>query len=101
MEKEKIEQQLIPRLKWMAGTLLICSACALGYAIYLENTSVQNIELQLLFPQIEEAAASFSQAEERIPDVLNYFVISSIFATVGIACFLYALKKQKRYEAID
>ena len=84
-ERFCVEQQLVSRLKWMAGILILCSLCALAYAIFLEDSIAIAPEQELL--AIEE---------EVIPEVLNYFVVAAIFATVGISCFLFAWKKQKQ-----
>ena len=89
------EKKLLPRLKIMGYVLLVVSVAALVFAIIAPEDPEIGPELIL-----ESAGGIIMGNDEDLlelssREVLNYYVISGIFAAVGASCFLIVRQKRK------
>jgi hypothetical protein len=92
-----IERKLLPRLKLVGYIMYTFCLVSLTYAIVGPG-----------MPELELAANNYNLTqlaglplEEELPElphneVLNYYLISSVFAVMGTGCFIIAWKKRKK-----
>lgn len=94
-----VERKLLPRLKFMGYVMYTLAVASLCFAIFIGKNEGKGTEL--LQEGIQYAAASLNlDSDEELfefnaDEVLNFYIVSLIFATVGSACFLIAKKKKK------
>jgi hypothetical protein len=92
-----IERKLLPRLKFMGYVMYILSLVSLIFAII----AAQEPDADYALTQKSTAGLNLENdqdlAELNPIEVLNFYVISVIFASVGVACFLTAWKKKKNF----
>lgn len=83
MDKETIERQLIPRLKYL-GMLLFCfSLIAVSYSFLPQDPEeAMMMEEDALFPEFIE------------PPPLNMYMVAVIFAIVGSTCLVISWRKK-------
>lgn len=83
MDKETIEKQLIPRLKYL-GMLLFCfSLMAVSYSFLPQDPEEAMVtEEDGLFPEFVE------------PAPLNMYMVAISFAIVGSACLIISWRKK-------
>jgi hypothetical protein len=99
-EHLEVERKLLPRLKFMGYVMYVWCIASLIFAIAIPqeegNPMVQEASI------IEADAAGFAEdVDKELPifsstEVLNFYVVSLIFALVGVSCFLIAWRKQKK-----
>ena len=100
----EVEKKLLPRLKLMGYIMSVLSAATLIFALVIKEDSTTPESIQAGFPVLEEIEASSGMAllmeegelEFNPTEVLNFYIVSLIFATIGISCFLITRKKRKR-----
>ena len=95
-----IEKQLIPRLSFLGWVLLFFGVCSLIYGFYthplssIDNlgaeTQKQTEWLSLEIEQIESDMAKMVTPEE----VFNFYIVSIIFAGLGLFCLFTSWKKR-------
>ncbi len=91
--KKEIEQNLLPRLKWMSFILF---ALALGsLLIAFIGPKELSDEVQALIRLQERLFGEIGKLEPRAHEVLNFYVVSAIFAIIGLSLFLIFWKKSK------
>lgn len=88
-QKRKIELLLLPRLRYMGYSLLLFSLCFFFYAF---NTHSSEKPSNIPYLPEEELSAF---AEIGPHDTLNFFAISSLFASLGLICLFTSKKKLK------
>ncbi|MES2198680.1 MAG: hypothetical protein V4489_00730 [Chlamydiota bacterium] len=88
-QKLTTERLLLPRLRYMGYTLLLFSLC---FFIYALNTS-SSPELTTILSLPEEELSAFAEIAPK--DTLNFFAVSSLFASIGIVSLLTYRKKLK------
>jgi hypothetical protein len=93
------ERKLLPRLKFMGYVSYICCGAALVLAILDPKGEIAT---ELDYPEQNAfiaAGLNLEKDEDSMDynafDVLNFYVVSSIFAVVATACFVIAWKKKK------
>jgi len=100
-----IEKKLLPRLKIMGYLMLTFCLAAFVFALTVkEETEVIGPLPQEGFtdPEQTEAVSEIElsseegQLELNPTEVLNFYLVSFIFAVVGTSCFLIAWKKRKK-----
>jgi hypothetical protein len=92
------EKKLLPRLKFIGYiTYLWC-----GATLALAMLAPKDIAIKLDYPEQNAFTSSGLQLEstEELEEfnafeVLNFYVVSVIFAVVGTACFMIAWRKKK------
>jgi hypothetical protein len=98
----EVERKLIPRLKLMGYVLLSFSLAAFVFAITIkeetlivpeatQETLVNTQELEAVTPLLTDDA----ELEFAATEVLNFYVVSLVFAMVGSSLFVIAWKKTK------
>jgi hypothetical protein len=96
----EVERKLLPRLKFMGYVMFIWCVASLIFAIAMPPGEGESMILEESI--IEADAVGFAQdVDKELPvfastEVLNFYVVSAIFALVGGACFLVAWKKKKK-----
>lgn len=106
-EQLHIERILLPRLRIMSYLLFLF--CALSLSFVAVMTQETNFLIEVSKENGPSSAISLEQAfppslfSNDVPDeieldpmeVLNFYLISCIFAAMGFACLFFAAKKQK------
>ncbi len=95
-----VERKLVPRLKFMGYVMCFFCIASLIFEIVVPEDIVISAEIEhenfagASIPGLpldnDEDVLEFTAKE-----VLNFYVISLIFASIGAACFLTAWKKKK------
>jgi hypothetical protein len=91
-----VERNLLPRLKLMGYILSGLAVCSLTFAILApKEPSITQEE----FSSRDAAGMSLNTDEDFLElnptEVLNFYMVSFLFASVGAACFLITWKKRK------
>ncbi len=99
-----IEQQLLPRLKFMGLLLFFFSGCALIYALFFAtNIPPEVVEAlatdQLTTPAEMQQSAGFDNAHFFLAQRLATYMIALCFAIVGSLCLFSVWKKKKNFSA--
>ena len=94
-----VEKQLIPRLSLLGWILLFFGVCSLIYGFYVHplpsidnfipETEKQIESLSLEVEQIESDIAKIVTPEE----IFNFYIVSVIFAGLGLFCLFTSWKK--------
>lgn len=101
----EVEIKLLPRLKFMGYVLLICCLAAFTFALTIkEEAEIGNPQIQVGFTepdQIEavskiELVSEDGELEMDPTEVLNFYLVSFIFAVISTTCLLVAWKKKKK-----
>ncbi len=96
----EVEQKLLPRLKIMGYLMIFLTLIALVFAILspTESTIGPEIETQD-FANLQSSGINIGNEEDlldlNVKDVLNFYMVSFVFALVGASCFLIGWKKKK------
>lgn len=100
--KQEVEKQLIPRLRFVGLVLLFFSVFSISYSVidtpYLSTVGIEEKGL----PQMEESSLGIDlEPEEKdcalTPcETINLFLIAAIFATVGSTCLFIAWKRDRK-----
>ena len=96
----EVEKKLLPRLKFMGYLMYVLCVIALVYAMTVREDTPSPQE-GLIDPQETEAASPLEMLLEEgeldfsPTEVLNFYLVGLIFASVGSTCFLIAWKKRK------
>lgn len=88
-QKHKTELLLLPRLRYMGYSLLFFSLCFFLYAF----SSPSSEKPSTILPLPEEELSAFAETDPH--DTLNFFAISSLFASIGLVCLFTSKKKLK------
>jgi ABC-type glycerol-3-phosphate transport system permease component len=100
-----MERKLLPRLKFMGYVMLVFCLAAFIFAFsFKEETEIIGPPPQEGFtdPDQTEAVSKIElisedgQLELNPTEVLNFYLVSFIFAVIGTTCFLIAWKKKKK-----
>jgi hypothetical protein len=92
----EVEKKLLPRLKFMGYLMFGLCLVSFVFALTVNEETPFNSETTAPIPSEIEATAPFLTEDELTPTaVLNFYVISLVFAVVGASCFLIAWKKAK------
>lgn len=97
----EVERKLLPRLKFMGYVLFVLCLISFLYAIIAkEETETAKEKEGFVDPEQTEAVSGFEilledELEFSPNEVLNFYLVSFIFAFVGAACFLIVWKKKK------
>ena len=85
----EIEKKLLPRLKLMGYIFIALSCASLLFVIFQsspqEISDISNIEIEIGVTEIELNPL----------EVLNFYAIAFIFASVGFLCFFLTKKKKQ------
>jgi hypothetical protein len=97
-----VESQLLPRLKFMGYLLLGLAALTLVFSMVISLTDLFTPEEFSIVPEMEISSILdlFNDSENNPNpfEVLNFYVISTIFAAVGLTCLWIAKKKKKHLQ---
>ncbi len=92
------EKKLLPRLKFMGYVMFTCCAASIAYAIFAPKEQETGPDLAE-YPLVYAAGLPLDGDEDLLElsptEVLNFYAIGLIFASVGATCFLTAWKKKK------
>ena len=103
--KIEVEKKLLPRLKFMGYIFSFLAVVTLIFAMVVKEESPPLSQFtQIGFPVLEEieAASGLSllveegELELNALEVLNFYMVSFLFAAVGTSCFLITWKKRKK-----
>ncbi len=94
----EVERTLLPRLKFMGYVLYVWSAASLAFAFMVPEENPSSAYANFTIPNF--IGMTFEEDEEDLPEykateVLNFFLVSAIFAAVGTTCFWIEKKKRK------
>jgi hypothetical protein len=98
-----VEKKLVPRLKFMGYVMYVLSLIAFAFAFTIkeEGEIIQPLQEGFTEPEEIEALTGIylmsddDELELGPTEVLNFYLVSSIFAVVGTSCFLIVWKKKK------
>jgi hypothetical protein len=102
--QKEVEKNLLPRLKLMGSIMAFTTLVTLVFAFMIdEDSPAASPSAQAGFPVLEEIEAASglsllveeSELELNPKDVLNFYMVSFVFAAVSASCFLIAWKKKK------
>ena len=100
----EVERKLLPRLKFMGYVMCTLCLASLAFAMLVE------VETEAIEPPMKERIAEPDQIEAILKfelltqndeielhpkEVLNFYLVALIFASIGASCFLIAWKKKK------
>lgn len=97
------EKKLLPRLKFMGYVMTILCFATLTFAIVAPAQSESEAELMLeTYAAKQNSAGLTLENDEELleltpAEVLNYYVITVVFALVGGACFFICWRKRKHF----
>jgi hypothetical protein len=103
----EIERKLIPRLKFMGYVMCTLSLAAFVFALVVKEDEVitretiqkeetsNSAEIEAVSPLLTDDA----ELELAPTEVLNFYLVSLIFAAVSASCFVIAWKKRKTLYA--
>lgn len=97
----EVEKKLLPRLKFMGFVMYALCLAAFTYALTAKE-EIESVPPKegLIDPETTEAAAAFLLEEGELDlsptEVLNFYLVALIFATVGTTCFIIFWKKRKK-----
>ena len=96
----EIEKKLLPRLTFMAYVMYTLCIASVTFAIFAPSFEEAESEVKETgFPSVAlDALAGFlieDEEELKPTEVLNFYVVGAIFATVGIACMWIEKRKRK------
>ncbi len=93
------ERKLLPRLKFMGYVMLILSVASLTFAIAAPTETEVLAAEQTPSPRLQIAGLPLENDEDLLEfaslEVLNYYLISAVFAMVGVGCFFTVWRKRK------
>lgn len=89
-----LEKQLFRRFKMLGFVLMTFSVCSLLYAALSPPFEPLPID-SLITPEEMELSSGLSPLEPNPKEVLNFYVISGIFALIGVSCILYAWRRKE------
>lgn len=96
--KLEIEKKLLPRLKFMGYVMFACCTASIAYAIFAPREPEMGFDAQD-FPTVHAAGLQLGGDEDPLElsptEILNFYIVGLIFASVGASCFLTAWKKKK------
>jgi hypothetical protein len=100
-----VERKLLPRLKFMGYVTYILCLVSFAFAMTIQEEA-ESIAAspQEEFAELEDMEvvsgigllSEDGELELAPTEVLNFYLVASIFAVVGTACFLIAWKKKKK-----
>lgn len=95
----EVERKLLPRLKFM-GYIMVCITLAtFAFAVTLPSETAMITEIQekdFSHPSQSGIGTLEEDGLDLSPrDVLNFYVVSFVFAVVAASCFLISWKKKK------
>lgn len=98
-----IERKLMPRLKLMGYLFFALSIASLLFVIFMNDASSpiteEVLNISYIDPAIGEEGAD--QLELSPLEVLNFYVVSLIFASMGAICFYVAkIKKRELFQEL-
>jgi hypothetical protein len=97
------EKKLLPRLKFMGYVMSILCAATVTFAIVAPEQPESEAQMMLdPYANKPHAAGISLENEDELleltpAEVLNYYVISAVFALVGGACFFICWRKEKHF----
>lgn len=85
----QVERQLLPRLKFMGYVMYVLCLSSIVFEVFFpqETSQIENT--------IELEAMSLLDEELNPKEVLNFYLVGAVFASVGCACMFIARKKRK------
>jgi hypothetical protein len=96
--KLEIEKKLLPRLQFMGYVMFTCCAASIAYAIFAPREPEIDFKEQN-YMTVHAAGLQLAGDEDPLElsptEVLNFYVVGLIFASVGASCLLAAWKKKK------
>lgn len=99
-EHLEAEKKLLPRLVFMGYVMIVLCVATLGFAIAAQHSpAVENTlaaEGAIAPNALLMALMDDENLREPSPtEILNFYVVSAIFAVVGATCFFIVWKKRK------
>lgn len=92
------ERKLLPRLKFMGYVMFILCLASLTFAIVAPKEP-EPLVAQANSPRLQIAGLPLENDEDLLEltsaEVLNYYLISVVFAVVGAGCFFTVWRKGK------
>ncbi len=95
----EVERKLIPRLKLMGYIMFSLCLCAFIFALTIKEDAEITLESEALHDEFEVGGVALiddAELELAATEVLNFYYVSVVFASVGGSCFLIAWKKRKK-----
>ncbi len=92
-KNKKVEKLLLARFKQMGILLIVMSACFFIYASILKASEI--MEDGIVTTEEQTLSAGFEADGFLAEETLNFFVVSLLFATLGISCITVATKREK------
>ena len=105
--KPDTEFKLLPRLKFLGYVMSIIAVATLTFAIVVPEESEITAELLQHEHDIKKNNAGLLLDNDEdilefdASDVLNFYMISAVFAAIGATCFVIAWKKRKDFLISD
>ncbi len=103
----RAEIKLLPRLKFMGYVMSIIAIATLTFAIVVQEETEISAELLEQERDIKKNTAGiFLESDEGVLDVaatevLNFYMISAVFAAIAGTCFAIVWKKRKDFLISD
>ena len=98
-EKQQMELQLLPRLRWMGFLLLFFSLCSFLYSLFFAAdipASSDSFETPLEMEQTSGLSMASTPSFEMFQvERFNAYIVTFCFALVGGICLLAVWKKKK------
>lgn len=99
--KREIERQLLPKLKWMGYIFFFLAIGSLLFAILVEPEESTAEEFASVVRLQERLFGKEAKADPLPHEVLNFYAVAAVFATIGLLVLLLVWKKSKALLKTD